>query len=260
MAIKEEEIIHFVSKKGFNIEGLGEKIVEQLINEGLIKQAADIFALQKSDLEPLERFAAKSAQNIIAAIAKNKKISLEKFLYALGIRHVGEETAVLIARTINTKFSIFPATAGPRQGGGNFQFSNLSDVILKFPEIRKEDWTDIKGIGEKSAESLNLWFNNRKNLEMLKKMKTLGVKISLSEPQATGRKLQGKTFVLTGELNGFTRDEAKDMIRRAGGDISSSVSAKTDYVLAGNNPGSKYAKAKKLGVKIISEEEFKKML
>ena len=107
LAVKKEEIIHFVSKKGFNVEGLGEKIVERLIGEGLIKQAADIFDLKKSDLEPLERFAEKSARNIIEAIEKNKKISLEKFLYALGIRHVGEETAVLIGKNINTKVSSF---------------------------------------------------------------------------------------------------------------------------------------------------------
>jgi DNA ligase (NAD+) len=249
-AIEKEEIIHFVSKKGFNMEGLGKKIVEQLLNEGLIKQAADIFELTKDDLEPLERFAEKSAQNIIEAIAKNKKISLDKFLYALGIRHVGEETAVLIAKAINTEFSIF-----------NFQFSNLKDIILQFPKIQKEDWMQTKGIGDKSAESLNFWFNNWKNLEMLKKMKDLGVEVLIPKLSGEARqgKLQGKTFVLTGELAGFTRDQAKDMIRQEGGNISSSVSIKTDYILAGKNPGSKYTKAKELGVKIIGEEEFKKM-
>lgn len=242
-AIEKEEIIHFVSKKGFNMEGLGEKIVEQLLNEGLIKQAADIFELTKDELEPLERFAEKSAQNIIEAIAKNKKISLEKFLYALGIRHVGEETAVLIAKVINT------------------EIRNLADIIKVFPQIKKEDWMRIKGIGDKSAESLDFWFNNRKNLEMLKKMKDLDVEVLIPKLSGEARqgKLQNKTFVLTGELAGFTRDEAKDMIRQAGGNISSSVSIKTDYVLAGENPGSKYDKAKKLGVKIINEEEFKKM-
>lgn len=253
-AIKKEEIIHFVSKKGFNMEGLGEKIVEQLLNEGLIRQAADIFDLKKYDLKPLERFAEKSAQNIIEAIEKNKKISLEKFLYALGIRHVGEETAVLIAKMINTKIPNLKSQIP------NPKFQNLKDIIKFFPQIRKEDWTNIKGIGEKSAESLNSWFNERKNCEMLKKMKALGVEILINKSQAINHKVQGKTFVLTGELESFTRDEAKDMIRKKGGNISSSVSVKTDYVLAGVNPGSKYDKAKKLGVKIINEGEFKKMI
>jgi DNA ligase (NAD+) len=180
---------------------------------------------------------------------------------------VGEETAVLIAGAINTEFSIFPATAGPRQGGGNFQFSNLKNIILQFPKIRKEDWMRIKGIGDKSAESLNFWFNNRKNLEMLKKMKDLGVEVLIPKLSGYARsgearqgKLQNKTFALTGELAGFTRDEAKDMIRQEGGNISSSVSVKTDYVLAGNNPGSKYTKAKELGVKVIGEKEFREMI
>jgi len=242
LAIKEEEIIHFVSKKGFNIEGLGEKIVEQLINEGLIKQVADIFALQKSDLEPLERFAEKSADNLIKSIEKSKKIELAKFLFALGIRHLGEEGSVLISRNIKIK--------------------NLEELIKIFPEIKKENWLTIKGIGDKMAESLLEWFDNKENLQILKKMQELGVQIIIpnTKYQIQNTKLQGKTFVLTGELNDFTRDEAKDMIRQGGGDISSSVSAKTDYVLAGDNPGSKYDKAKELGVKIINEKEFKKML
>ncbi|MBU2028722.1 NAD-dependent DNA ligase LigA, partial [Patescibacteria group bacterium] len=127
----------------------------------------------------------------------------------------------------------------------------------------KEDWAEIRGIGEKSAASLEKWFNNKNNISSLIKMKNLGVEVlipRLSGSARSGEARQNKTFVLTGELSGFTRDEAKDMIRKAGGDISSAVSAKTDYILVGNNPGSKYDKAKKLGVKIISEEEFKKMI
>jgi DNA ligase (NAD+) len=251
-AKEKEAIIHFVSKKGFNMEGLGEKIVEQMLSEGLIRQAADIFDLKKGDLEPLERFAEKSAQNIIEAIEENKKISLEKFLYALGIRHVGEETAVLIARSLDR---LIKQVQSPKS-----KVQSLGDVIKRFPQMQKEDWMRIKGIGEKSAESLSSWFNSKNNLKMLEKIKDAGVEVLISKLQAKGHKLQGKTFVLTGELEGFTRDEAKDIIRKEGGDVSSSVSVKTDYILAGANPGSKYDKAKKIGIKIINEEEFKKLI
>ena len=258
-AVEREQLIHFVSRKGFDIVGFGEKIVEKLMEEGLISNAADIFELKIGDLEPLERFAEKSAQNLVEAVEKSKKISLEKFLYALGIRYVGEETAVLIARNA-MKFSIF-----------NFQFSmndknpndknvkNLQDIIKLFPKISKEDWLKIKGIGEKSAESLAAWFREKDNQKLLERLASLGVEIEMGErglQGVEGEKLRGKTFVLTGELSGLTRDEAKDMIRKRGGDVSSSVSKKTDYVVAGENPGSKYDKAKELGVKVIDKKEF----
>ncbi|MDO8529618.1 MAG: NAD-dependent DNA ligase LigA [bacterium] len=255
-AIERENIIHFVSKKGFNIEGLGEKIVEQLMTEGLISNAADIFELTEGDLQPLERFAEKSAKNLIEAIKESKKIEFPKFIYALGIRHVGEETAVLIAKAINTEFPI-----------SNFQFpikskiSNLENIIEAFYSIAIDNWTSIKGIGEKSAKSLVDWFNNKENIILLERMKKLGVEVIFPKDlQVAGYGLQGKTFVLTGELENFTRDEAKDMIRKKGGEISSSVSKKTNYVVAGKNPGSKYQKALQLGVKIIGEKEFKELV
>jgi DNA ligase (NAD+) len=246
-AIEKEKIIHFVSKKGFNIEGMGEKIVEQLMNEGLVSDVAEIFELEKGDLEPLERFAEKSADNLIEAIKNSKKITLEKFLFSLGIRFAGEETAVLIAKAINMEFSIF-------------KLKKLIDIIKVFPKISVEKWRDIKGIGEKSAESLVQWFNEKGNMKLLEKMEKSGIIIEFPKIQTASFKLQNKTFVLTGELKNFTRDEAKDMIRKAGGDISSSVSAKTDFVVIGENPGSKYGKAKELGVKIIDENELKELI
>jgi DNA ligase (NAD+) len=244
-AIEKENIIHFVSKKGFNIDGMGEKIVEHLMSEGLISNVADIFELTTGDLEPLERFAEKSADNLVKSIEQSKKIEFTKFLYALGIRHVGEETAVLVTRNLK------PVTQK--------NIESLKDIIKYFPEIKSEDWLGIKGIGEKSAESLIQWFNDKNNLKLLEKMEDLGVKVGFPKLQVM-KELQGKTFVLTGELENFTRDQAKDMIRLAGGDISSSVSKKTDYIVAGASPGSKYDKAKKIGVKIIDEEEFIKLM
>ena len=263
-AIEKEQIIHFVSKKGFNIDGMGEKIVEQFMNEGIISNAAEIFELKKGDLKALERFADKSADNLIEAIEKSKKISLEKFLYALGIHHVGEETALLISREINKEFSILNLAC--RQAG--FQFSNLKDLITYFPKIKKEDWESIRGIGEKSAKNLVEWFNNKENLAMLENMEKFGIEVAIrkigtmkeGDEKEEKNKLEGLTFVLTGELKGWTRDEAKDIIREKSGNISSSVSSKTDYVVAGENPGSKYDKAKKLGVRILDEKEFEKLV
>jgi len=244
-AIEKENIIHFVSRKGFDIEGIGEKIVEQLMNEGLISNIAEIFELTQGDLEPLERFAEKSAQNLVEAVEKSKKIEFPKFLFALGIRHVGEETAVLI--THNLKLIT------------QRDIDNLSDVIKYFPEIKTEDWNKVKGIGDKAARSMHNWFNNKSNIKLLEKMKGLGVEVIFPKLQPSSFKLQGKKFVLTGELESFTRDEAKDMIRKEGGDVSSSVSKNTDYVVAGKDPGSKHQKAKSLGVKIITEKEFREM-
>jgi DNA ligase (NAD+) len=261
-AVEIEKMIHFVSKKGFNIDGLGIKIVEQLMNEGIVSNFADIFELEKGDLEPLERFAEKSADNLIVAIENSKKISLEKFLFALGIRHVGEEGAVLITKNVNNVISKIqnpqPKAGPPR--AEKFKVQNLEDVICIFPLINSEQWMSIKGIGEKMAESLIEWFGDKNNIEMLKKMDELGVDVSVPKSPAGNLKLQNMTFVLTGELENFTRDEAKDMIRILGGEISSSVSKKTGYVLAGENPGSKFQKAKSLGVKIINEKEFEALI
>lgn len=249
-AIEREKIIHFVSKKGFDIEGMGKKITEQLIQEGLITNPSDIFELKKGDIESLERFAEKSADNLIQSIKKSKSISLEKFLYALGIRHVGEGATVLIARSKKKEL----------RSKNKEEATNIAHVLKIFSCTKREDWLEIKGIGEKSAESLVEWFEDKNNLEMLETMEALGVKIALSEDRFTELKLAGKTFVLTGELETFTRDEVIDMIRKEGGDISSAVSRKSDYIVVGKNPGSKYRKAQKLKIKIISEKEFANMI
>ena len=248
-AVEIQKIIHFVGKNGFDIEGMGKKIVEQLVNEGLIANPADIFELKRGDLESLERFAEKSAENLLNAIEKSKKITLEKFLMALGIRYLGEEGAVLITRN--------------SQLATHNEVNNLNDIIKYFPKIKAEDWMEIKGIGEKAAESLVRWFNDEENIKLLKRMDKLGVKIiqrTTYNEQHTTSKLKGLKFVVTGILKNWTREQAKDMIRKEGGSVSSSVSRRTDYVVAGKNPGSKYDKAKKLGVKIIGEEEFVKMV
>lgn len=253
-AVETQKIIHFVSRKGFDIEGLGDKIVEQLIQEGVIENIADIFEIKKGDLEPLERFAEKSADNLIKAIEERKKITFEKFLFSLGIRHVGEETAILIASAIKTEFPNYKKQ--DMEIDSNF----LTEIIQQFPKITVEDWISIKGIGEKSAQSLVNWFGDEKNIKILEKMRSFGVEVIISvDKNEINKNFNDKIFVLTGSLTGFTRDEIKDIIRKEGGKVASSVSAKTDFLVAGESVGSKYEKAQKLGVKILDEEEFKKM-
>ena len=248
-AAEREKLIHFVSRKGFDIVGLGEKIVEQLVEEGLVSDFADIFELTAGDLAPLERFAETKAEKIVASIESKKRVSLEKFIFALGIRHVGEETALLIAGNLGSLST------------GSEGIMDIGSVITAFPRVSPEGWQSVKGIGVKSAEALVAWFDSEKNIEMLERMRTSGVEIDFSaveEPVDT--RFSGKTFVLTGELERFTRDEAKAMIRKYGGTAAESVSRKTDYIVAGPHAGSKLAKAESLGVTVLDEEGFVKMV
>ncbi|MDD5625724.1 MAG: NAD-dependent DNA ligase LigA [Patescibacteria group bacterium] len=225
-------ITHFVSKNAFDIVHLGPKIIDKLFSVGLIKDPADIFFLKKEDLEPLERFAEKSAENIIGAIDKSKKIDFSRFIYALGIRHTGEETAINLAN----------------------YFGDLDNLT----KAKLEDLEAIEDIGGVVAKSIFEWFQDKNNLELIKKFKKAGIEII--KPSKISQKLNGKTFVLTGTLTHFTRESAKEMIRKSGGNISSSVSLKTDFLVAGEASGSKLKNAKDLGVKIISEQEFLKMV
>lgn len=245
-AVERERIIHAVGRKGFDIVGLGDKIIEQLMNEGLISDLADIFELTVGDLAPLERFADRKAEKLVQSIKKaQQQVPLQKFLFALGIRHVGEETAYLIAQGLSQQLV-------GREGIGT-----ALRVLLS---MNAEEWMALKGIGEKSAESLVSWFADSKHQAMLERLEELGVTLAFMEAQTRVPIFSGKTFVLTGELSSFTRDAAKDMIQKRGGSVSSSVSRKTSYVIAGEHPGSKYDKAKELGVAILNESEFKKLL
>jgi len=242
-AIEREHVIHAVSKKGFDIPGLGEKIVEQLINEGLIHDSADIFSLTAGDLEPLERFAEKSAEKLAEAIAKKKRVPAKKFLFALGIRHVGEETAELLVREFPR-----PKHETPNAFGALVRSLGYEEIVA------------LRGIGDVVAASLAAWFDDPKNEDLLRRLTESGVRIEYGKAPVAGGIFQGKTFVLTGELSSFTREEAKDMIKKNGGSVASSVSQKTSFVLAGENPGSKFDKARELGIAILSEEDFKNML
>jgi len=231
-AQQKKQLIHFASRKAFDIKGLGPKIVAQLMDEGLVTKAADFFSLKQGDLVPLERFAEKSTANLIESIVRSKKISLAKFIYALGIRHVGEETAISLAD----------------------HFGSLG----KLKKTSLEELSRVKDIGQIVAQSIFKWFNNKNNQRFLDKLIKAGLKII--EIKTVKRKFLGQTFILTGQLDKFTREQAKAKIRELGGDISSSVSKETDFVMVGKEPGLKYNKAKKLGIKIIKEKEFLRML
>ena len=231
-ARKRENLYHFTSKKSFDIEGLGPKIIDQLVDENLISQAPDIFQLKEGDLLPLERFAERKAENLIRAIEKSKKITLSKFIFALGIRHVGEETAMDLAEYF----------------GG----------VKKIEKASKEELEKIPDVGPKVSESIYNWFQKKQNLEVVDDLVKSGVEIL--PPPKIGKKLEGKTFALTGSLKTMTRAEAEKLIRLLGGHSLNSISKQTDYLLAGFEPGSKLKRAKKLGVKIISEKEFLDLL
>ncbi len=231
-ATQKRFLYHFISKKAFDIEHLGPKIIDQLIEEGLIESPADIFKLKRGDLVPLERFAEKSAQNLIEAIEKAKTIPLEMFIYALGIRHVGEETANILAQKFGSIQSLEKATL--------------------------EELENIPDIGPIVARSIYQWFKNKKNKKLVDDLLKNGVRII--PPKKIKEKLKGLTFVFTGALNSMSRDEASERVRMLGGKVSSSISRETDYLVVGENPGSKLEKAKQLGVKTISEKKFLELI
>jgi DNA ligase (NAD+) len=242
-------LIHFVSKNAADIEGLGKKIVEQLLQEGLVADAADFYSLTEGDLKPLERFAEKKANNIIESINSHRILDLSRFIYALGIRHVGEETAITISKEYLRKVSVI-----------SYQLS-IKDLIEYFNKLSLDDIKNMKDIGPIVAESIFAWWHSEKNLSILKKMEDNGVSLKIEERlTGQGGPLSGQSFVLTGTLSGLTRDEAKDKIRQLGGEISESVSKKTSFVVAGVEAGSKLDKAQKLGVKVLDEDGFLKMI
>lgn len=224
---KRENIIHFVGRGAFEIDGLGEKIVEQLMREGLVSTPADIFELTYDDLVGLERFAAKSAENLIANIAAARTVPLDKFIFSLGIRHVGEESAARIAR----------------------QFGSLD----KFLSATDDALLSVDGVGEIVARSLVAYLHDPAHQMQIKKMQAAGVKVlSVS----AGGPLHGQTFVFTGTMEKLSRTEAETAVKKLGGATSESVGKKISYVVVGADPGSKFAKAQKMGIKILTESEF----
>lgn len=228
-----EHIRHFASRGAIDIEGLGEKVSAQLFDARLIADPADLYFLKKEQLVALDRQAEKSAQNLIEAIGKSKNPPLDKFIYALGIRHVGERTAKLLAA----------------------RFGSMENLVA----AKQEDLTAINEIGPEIAASIVEFFHERKNIDVMNKFSKAGVKPQKKEID-NNAPLQGKSFVFTGSMESMGRNDAKSIVENLGGSIHSSVTKKTTYVVAGSDPGSKLDKAKSSGVKIISEEEFLKLI
>jgi len=229
--VRLRKLEYFASKKAFDIEGLGPKVIELLMENNLVSSFGDLFTLSKGDLAELPRLGELSSDNLISAINKARNITLAKFLTALSIPNVGEETAIDLARHFGT--------------------------IKKIREATEAEFVKIEGVGGVVAKSLFDWFRDEKNEEMLDR---LIAHIQIETEKKTGNKLNGKTLVFTGALPTLSRDSAKEIVREEGGSVSSSVSSATDYVVAGDEPGDKYDKAKKLGVKIITEGEFLKLV
>jgi len=228
-----ERIKHFASKGAFDIDGLGDKLVDQLVADGLVSSYADLFNLTVETLADLERMGAKSADNLVNAIIRSKRISFARFLYALGIRHVGEHVAVLLAN----------------------QFDSLEQLAA----AAEENLTAIEGIGPIVARSIVDFFRQDENQATLRRILQSGIQIEYGMPMIK-KSLAGRTFVLTGALATMTRQQAKEMITAAGGKVSGSVSRTTDFIVVGDSPGSKLAKAQELGVAVIDEAGLKELL
>jgi DNA ligase (NAD+) len=245
-AVNLRQIIHFVSKNAVDFEGLGPKLIEQFLIEGLIRDAADLYKIKKADLLSLERFAEKKADNVIAVINSRRVIDLDRFIFGLGIRHVGEETAQLLAkRIVALKEKII----------------SITSLIDAFQNLDLESLEKLEDVGPIVAQSINDFWYNQGSLELLKRFEMNGVSLNIDKfnnasKKNKNEKLSEKIFVLTGALTSLTRSAAKDRIKLLGGRTKESLTKETDYLIVGDAPGSKYEQAKKLGVKILKEEEF----
>jgi DNA ligase (NAD+) len=233
-AKRKESILHYAGRHAMDIDGLGEKIVDQLVDKRLLKDVADLYALKKEQVAALERMAEKSAQNLLEEIAASKKNSLARLNYALGIQFVGERTGQLLAE----------------------QFSSLEELAA----AKQEELEQVPEVGPKVATSIVEFFSEPANRQLIKKLAKAGVHPTAEKREVKSDKLAGKTFVFTGTLANRTREEAGAMVQQHGGKLSGSVSTKTNYVVVGTDPGSKYDKAKELGVTILNESEFEKLL
>jgi DNA ligase (NAD+) len=233
-AKRKESLLHFASRHAMDIDGLGDKIVDQLVDKGMVKDVADLYVLKLDAVAELERMGEKSAQNLLDEIAASKKNSLARLIYALGIRMVGERTAQLLAD----------------------HFSSLDELA----KAKEEQLFEVGEVGPKVAAAIAEFFSEPANRQIIKKLKEAGVRPTAEKRVIKSQKLAGKSFVFTGGLANRSREDAGKLVMQHGGKVSGSVSKKTDYVVVGTEPGSKYDKAKSLGVPILTEAEFEKLL
>jgi len=233
-AKRRESLLHFAGRHAMDIDGLGDKIVDQLVDKGMVKDVADLYSLKLDEVAALERMAEKSAQNLLDEIAASKKTPLDRVIYALGIRFVGERTGQLLAE----------------------HYSSLSELA----EADEEKLTEVPEVGPKVAAAIAEFFSEMANRQLIKKLEKTGVRPTAEKRTVKSDKFAGKSFVFTGTLANRSREEAGELVKQHGGKISGSVSKKTDYVVVGTDPGSKYDKAKELGVTILDEKEFEKLV
>jgi DNA ligase (NAD+) len=233
-AQRKQALLHFASRRAMDIEGLGEKLVDQLVDEGLVETPADVYRLEPQRLSALERMGEKSAANLHAGIEKSKETTLARFIYALGIRNVGEATARDLAR----------------------HFGSLEELVGADEAALQE----VADVGPVVAQSIARFFAEPRNRDVLRELRKVGVRWPETRRQAAALPLRGKTFVVTGTLPNLTREEARERIEALGGKVSGSVSKKTDYVVVGSEPGSKYDKARQLGVALLDEKGLLKLL
>jgi len=226
-------ILHYASRNAMNIEGLGEKIVRQMVAKGMVKEVSDLYGLSEKDLKTLEGFADKSARNLYDSIQGAKRARLDRFLYALGIRHVGEHVARVLAQEYRS-------------------LDNLRNA-------KQEELKNIREVGPEIAQSIDKFFKQEENIRSLKNLLEAGVRVEKMPKSKRDLPLKGRTFVFTGKLEGFTRDEAKKLVENLGARVTSSVSRETDFLVVGEDPGNKLDEAKKFKVKILDEDEFKRI-
>jgi DNA ligase (NAD+) len=233
-AKRKESLLHFAGRHAMNIDGLGDKIVDQLVDKGLVKDVADLYALKEDEVAELERMAEKSAQNLLEEIEASKKNSLARLIYALGIRFVGERTGQLLAE----------------------HFSSLDELA----GASEEKLVEVNEVGPKVAAAIAEFFSEAANRQLIKKLNKMGVQPTAEKREVKSNKLVGKSFVFTGGLAHRSREEAGEIVKQHGGTVSGSVSKKTSYVVVGTDPGSKHNKAKELEVTILTEAEFEKLI
>jgi DNA ligase (NAD+) len=233
-AKRKESLLHYAGRHAMDIDGLGEKIVDQLVDKGMVKDVADLYALKEEEVAELERMAEKSAQNLLEEIEASKKNSLARLIYALGMRFVGERTGQLVAE----------------------HFSTLEELAT----AKEEALVEVPEVGPKVAASIVEFFSEPANRQLVKKLYRAGVRPTAEKREVKSNKFAGKSFVFTGGLANRTREEAGAIVKQHGGKVSGSVSKKTNYVVVGTDPGSKCDKAKELGVAILTEGEFEKLV
>jgi len=245
-AVNLRRLRHWVSKGAADWDGFGPKIIEQLVDQGLVEDIADFYDLTIDQLKILPGLGDKSAHNLISAINQRKTLALDRFIYGLGIRQVGQESASVIADFLASRLESWPVV-------DNFQPNQLVTVAKT---LSLEEWQSLSDIGPKVAQFLAQWFLEPANIKLIDRLSSRGISLLWPQQVTTYQSLAGKTFVLTGSLTGLTRSQAEATIKQAGGKIGSQVSRQTDYLVVGSDPGSKLAKAKQLGVKIINEDEL----